>query len=164
MSPAQLQALKASIAAQADPTFLALKAADDEQGMANFYNQPSTFVVWRTSITEAEIVRTTLGDGTAWSWTAYIARSVGEQNAWGRLCTAPFNPSLTNVRQAVADIFSGATNGAPAQRTFLTKIAQRFATLCESLFATGTGTTATPGFLAFEGNISSADIAAAANS
>ena len=55
------------------------------------------------------------------------------------------NPSLLNVRQGIADIFSGNANNAPAQRAHLLAMARRKATRFEKLFATGTGTTASPG-------------------
>jgi hypothetical protein len=68
------------------------------------------------------------------------------------------NPSLANVRQAFADIFSGGTAPAPANRTHLLAIARRQATRAERLFATGTVSTATPGFFTFEGAVTTNDL------
>jgi hypothetical protein len=74
------------------------------------------------------------------------------------------NPSLANVRQGMADIFSGSTNSAPAQRAHLTAVSKRTATKAEKLFATGTGTDATPATMTFEGRLSYDDVQAARNS
>lgn len=113
------------------------------------------FWVWKTSLHEYEITGTTSPDGTVWSWPAYISRSVAEQNAWVRMFNTSLtvNPSLPNVRQGIADIFSGANNNAPAQRTHLLAMARRKANKLERLFATGTGSTASPGTVTIEGSI-----------
>lgn len=50
LTPAQLPALKAAILAETDPAFVALRTANDEQGMANFYNAASGAIVWGTSV------------------------------------------------------------------------------------------------------------------
>jgi len=123
------------------------------------------FWVWRTSVTESEIVSKAGPEGTVWSWTAYIARTEAERDGWKRMFNGIYtiNPSLPNVRQGIADIFSGNTNNAPAQRTHLLAVARRKATVMERLLATGTGTTAAPGTLTFEGAISYNDILQAWN-
>jgi hypothetical protein len=118
------------------------------------------FWVWRSRVPEHEITGTVSPDATSWSWTAYIARSQGERDGWARIFNSSFtcNPSLANVRQAFADIFSGTTNNAPAQRTHLTAICRRKATIAEKLLATGTGSTASPGTMGAEGEVTWADV------
>lgn len=107
------------------------------------------FTVWRTAVHEHEITRQVTGEGTSWSWPAFIARSVGEQAGWARMFNGDYtiNPSLPNVRQAFTDIFSGAANSAPAQRTHLQAVCKRSATVLEKLFAVGTGSLASPATL-----------------
>ena len=109
--------------------------------------------VWRTSVTKGEFVNSVSVDGTTFNWTGtgFITRSQGERDAWVNMFDndgRAVNPSLANVRQAFTDIFSGGTAPAPANRTHLATVGRRKATVAENLFATGTGTTASPKVLA----------------
>jgi hypothetical protein len=189
LSTAQLQTLKADIAGSNDliPASMAalgfgpfvglavnnaaLKSPDGDACLAAVYNiQDAAFWVWRTAVLESEFTRDTSVDGTVWSWPQYIGRSQGERDAWARLFMGGLggaNPSLVNVRQGVADIFSGATTGPgspTAQRTHLLTIARRLAKRIEKLLAAGTGTTASPATMTFEGTVSAQDIRSARNS
>jgi hypothetical protein len=170
----QLQALKADLAAD-----VALSAQvgtpDGLIAVAAAYNQAAApdYYVWRTSVTEAEYVTTpgvdvaNAGAATSWSWTGagFITRAQGERDAWVRLFAAgAANPSLPNVRQAFADILSGNTAPAPANRNHLTVVSKRRATRAEKLFAAGTGSFAAPATLAFEGRLAAGDVDAALNS
>ncbi len=114
--------------------------------------------MWRTSITNKEIYEVVSVDATTWSWPSYIARSVAERDAWRELfaVTGRINAALANTRQGVADIFSGA--GGLAQRTHLLAVGRRTATRAEKLFATGTGTTAVPAVMGFEGSLGFSDV------
>jgi hypothetical protein len=106
-------------------------------------------------------VGVTSGDGTNWSWPLYHAQPEEKRDGW-KLMFAPtrqsdppsINASLPNIRQGIADIFP-----AGAQRTHLLAIARRKALRIERLFATGTGSTASPGVFSFEGTLSYLDIA-----
>lgn len=120
------------------------------------------FVVWRTSVREQEFTDDTSSEGTTWSWPAFIARSVGEQTGWNAMFrNGSINAAKANVRQAFTDIFSGAQNSAPAQRTHCAAIAKRKANRLEKLFATGTGSTASPATMAVEGSLSYAEVQSA---
>ena len=159
LTTAQLATFKAALFAETDTELVALRAAGATGAIAEWYNKPSVpdFITWRTNVTEHEIVDNTSAEGTVWSWTAYIGRSVGEQNAWARMFNGTYsvNPSIPQVRSGMADIFSGGTGA--AQRTHLLAIGKRKATRAEKLFAVGTGTTAAPATLTFEGAISDYD-------
>ena len=164
LTPAQEVALKAFV--EADPVLslipqtldgafeLALRLQDDAA---------PDFWVWKTALHEHDITGRTSADGTVWSWTAFIARSVGERDGWVRMFNSSLtiNPSLPNVRQGLADIFSGSANNAPAQRTHLLTMARRKASKLEALFATGTGTTASPGTMVIEGSLGYNEVAQA---
>ena len=166
LTTAQLQTLKSHITASGDLNSQPA-GSDGNTEIARLMNLAASpaFWVWRTSVTEAEYTRDTSPDGTTWSWPAYIARSQGERDAWARIVTgdAGANPSLANVRQGFADIFSGATAPAPAQRTHLTAMSRRQATRAEKLFATGTGSTASPAVMGYEGTITASDVDSARN-
>ena len=156
LDTAQKATLKAFV--EADPVLnLIPKTLDGAFELALRLQDATTpdFWVWKTSLHEHEITGQTSVDGTVWSWTAYIARTVGERDGWVRMfnTSLSINPSLPNVRQGIADIFSGSANSAPAQRTHLNTIARRKANKLEGLFATGTGSTASPGTMVIEGSL-----------
>ena len=163
LSTAQLQALKTWVIANASGVF--------DQATANTLNAIASpdFWVWRTSVTKAECVQTASVDGTTFNWVGngFITRSVGEQTAWRELFnhTESVNPSLANVRQAFADIFSG-TGNAAANRTHLLTIARRKATLGEKTLGNGTGSTANPATMGSgaEGEVTLQNLVDASNS
>jgi hypothetical protein len=166
LSNAQLQALKADVAADATLAGLA-HTADNAFFVAAAYNMAATpdYYVWRTNVTEAEYVGNSGVDvananaATTWSWTAFIARSAGEQTGWSRMfAPGSVNPSLANIRQGLADIFSGTANNAASQRNHLLVQSRRKATRAEKLFAAGTGAFATPSTMVFEGALTYDDV------
>jgi len=71
-------------------------------------------------------------------------------------------PGLASVRAFFDDIFSGA--GGTKTRAALLVLWKRAATRGETVFATGTGTEATPGTLVVEGALSVTDVEEARNS
>lgn len=153
-------------AINADPTMSAMIDGPDSQAsIANLFNQPAVpnFWVWRTSVDLGEIVSVTTADGTIWSWTSYIARSQGERDAWREMfaTTGKINFAQANIIQGLNDIFSGAGAAPAAQRTHLFTTGRRLATRGEKLFTTGTGSTAAPGLLVFEGALTPQDISQA---
>lgn len=166
MTPAQLQTLKTFIAA--NPTWNAMPLNEDSAffiaAQLNLAASPS-FWVWRTSVTKDELVNSTSVDGTTFSWigTGFITRAQGERDAWRELFSADgrVNPSLAQVRQAFTDIFSGATSPAPANRTHLATVGRRPASAFEKVFATGTGSTASPALMVLEGPVGLQDVALA---
>jgi hypothetical protein len=165
LTSAQNATLKAFILA--DPTLSAQPNNSDGNDFIrialNVIASPD-FWVWRTFVSQQEIVSATTQDGTVWNWTTYIGRSQGERDGWREMFadTGGINPSLTNVRQGLADIFSGA--GGAAQRTHLLTVGRRKATIVEKLFATGTGSTASPAIMVIEGGLTINDIDVARNS
>jgi hypothetical protein len=161
LTDAQLPTLKTAIDAETDPDFVVMRNAGATQEMADWFNADSTSTVWRTRLTESEIVSDTSPDATVWNWTDYINTSVAEKMAWERMFNGDFsiNPSLAQVRSGIGDIFSG-PQGAN-QRTHLLAMGKRLATKAEWLYATGTGTTGDPGTMDFEGNLTNTDVAKA---
>jgi len=153
----QQATLKAFI--EADQTLNAIpNTIDGAFAVADLINEEASpsFVVWKTDLPTRDCKK-------AMVWTEYIARSVGERDAWQfMLSNGTINPADANVRQGILDIFSGP--GGVGSRAALTAIAKRNATIVEKLFATGTGTDASPGTMTFEGTISYQDVLAARNS
>lgn len=166
LTAAQLQAIKAAIVG--DPVLAAFpNTADGNFEVAAALNTTAVpdYWVWRSFVPDTEIYEATTADGTSWSWPVYIARSVAERSAWDLMVRTKqgINPSLANVRTAVADIFSGA--GGLPQRTHLLAIARRRARLAERILAAATpngvgtrGSTANPDTMMFEGSLTYADV------
>lgn len=161
LTPAQRATLKT--VAQADTTAAALMTAADDIGLADWFNANAVpdYWAWKTRLTRAEAVQGTSVDGTTFNWTGagFIGRSQGERDAWREMWNheGACNPSLPNVRAAFADIFSGATAPAPANRTHLLTMARRKVSVAERALATGLGTTVSPSIMAWEGPMSYAD-------
>jgi hypothetical protein len=77
MLPIELRpTLKAAILAETDATFVALRTANNEDGMAGWYNEPSASIVWRTSVTQDEIMLN------GFDWTRVDNLGVGKARAW----------------------------------------------------------------------------------
>lgn len=157
LTPAQLTALKAAILAEATPAFVTLRQANDEQGMADWYNADSTFYAWRTSVSRAEIYNKTSAEATNWSWTFYKNQSAVEQNAWVQMFMgdqADF--SQDNLRAGIAVIFTAAS---AANAVHAQAIGKRLATRGERVYAAGTGTQLVPGkFGGFQGPLTAQNI------
>lgn len=169
LTAAQALALKNDI--NADPVLSALpNTADNAFAIAAAYNADSApaFYVWKTRLLKHDVTDLTGPDGTTFDWAGpggYIARSVAEKDAWRELWNSALacNPSLPNVRAAFADIFSGTGAGAVNNRAHINSLGRRVARRIEKLYATGTGSTATPATLTYEGTISYNDVLNARN-
>lgn len=153
MTPAQPQTLKTAILAETDPAFVALRNAGATGAMADFYNVAGTFVVWRTSITRIE------AQSVGFDWTQVDNLTVGQARIWfdGLFAGTPLNASDEGQRAGVSEAWKG-TAAKVAVATFVLSKCKRFAKRGERLFATGTGTDATPGLLTFEGNVTNDNV------
>jgi hypothetical protein len=122
-------------------------AAKNTDALASIYNALSSpaYWIWRASVTKDEYVSGTGPAATTFSWTAYIARTQGERDAFKEIFTnaaQAVNPSLVSVRQAFADIFSGAPGA--TTRTHMTDMSRKQASKFGQLYGTGTGSTVSP--------------------
>lgn len=155
--PEQLPVLKAAILAETDPAFVISRNGFATYEMADFFNKLSTFTVWRTSLPQQELTGQGSPEVTVWSWTLFINRSAGERDGFRTMFNGTYmvNPSLPQVRAGMGDIFSGP--GA-ANNTHFIAMSKRLAKKGENLYATGTGTPASPGLLTFEGSIDGNDV------
>lgn len=163
LTPQQLTALKNDI----NTAFPGAPNNPDQNTIiAATYNLSASpnYWVWKTFLAQSDCVGLTSSDSTDWSWTIYIGRSQGERDAWREMFadTGAINPSRLNVRNGLADIFSGA--GGLPQRTHLLALGRRLASRLEKLFAVGAGTTASPSVMAIEGLVTYVDIGNARDS
>ena len=155
----QSQTLKADILV--DPVLVAHpQTPDGAFAIAAAYNLVAIpdFWVWRSAVPQFEIVGAASPDGTVWSWTSYISRSQGERDGWCEMFadTGGINASRPNVRQGLADIFSGPSGA--GQRAHLLAIGRRLSPRAEKLFATGLGTAASPATMTVEGSLTYQDV------
>jgi hypothetical protein len=179
---AQIIAMHSAVLAQAaiDTTLAAALAIGDETKGADWLNAPSTFVVWRSSTPVSDIQAAIVGanftpvnpvagagqDAANWmiacqgkqmnlqlvlGTTGYVATINANTRAWlfDALTAVPSGKNVSNVMDG-----STGNVGLAAVKTII----QRFATNAEHIFATGTGTAATPGDLNFEHTIQYAEM------
>jgi hypothetical protein len=154
LTTAQLQALKASIAA--DPVLSALPLTSaSAQVIADAYNEPASpaYVVWRTSLSRHEAQ----SDG--FDWTQCDNLTTGQARIWEWIfnTTGSMNPSEPGIRSGITECWKG-TAPKVAVATFVLGKCKRNASRAEKLFATGSGSTASPSTMAFEGALSSDDV------
>jgi hypothetical protein len=166
LTPAQLAALKADIAANTNQVLhggvlTAINTlpnnSDANFAIADWYNLLASpaWIVWRTDVPVKDCKKAT-------TWTEYIGRNQGERDAWAfMLSNGIVDASDPNVRQGIQDIFSG-PSGANT-RAALVAIAKRSAKRAEKLLSTGTGSDAAPATMGYEGNISYQDVESARN-
>lgn len=154
LSTEQKQLLKAAINAETDVAFVALRQANDEQGMADWYGEPSSFIVWSRAVTRDSVT----GDG--FDWTQVDNLTVGQGRIWDLIFDTQaksLDASDAGKRAGIGECWKG-TAAKLAVGAFVLGKCKRTASRAEKVFATGTGTTGTPGFLTREGGISAQDI------
>lgn len=143
ISDADLATLKAHIESNTDPEVVSALSIRNDTKMAELYNMDSTFVVWKDNI-DPEDYREVI------DWGEFEALPQGKINVWNEIGKdKPINPMKANIRQGFQAIFGSS----PTTRNALIALAKRNATVYESVFATGTGTTVSPGDLIIKGPV-----------
>jgi hypothetical protein len=154
MTPNELTTLAAAIRASTDPDVVAALAIRNDVGLADLYNRDSTFVVWRSAVPPEEYREAIV-------WADCDALSAAKARSWEWLTgamTLPLDTTKANVRAGLADVWPVGTT-----RTQLLAACKRYATQAEALFATGSGTSGTPGTLVWEGMLGHWDVSEALN-
>ena len=148
MNNTQTAILKAAILA--DPVMSQLPAnSDGSYAIADLLNKPAepAFIVWKTDVSIDEIMRNGM------DWARVDNLSVGKARIWdwlGRL--GSINAGKTNVRAGIDAAWVG-TAADLAVRAAVYTHCKRPATVLEKLFATGTGSDASPATMVIEGAI-----------
>lgn len=158
LSNAQLVTLRDHIAA--NPAVNTLPhTPDNAQVVADVYNLDASPVywVWRTWLPTQELYDVTTPEGTSWNWDLFEGLVDSKLNTWREMNRSDgLNMSLPNVQAAIGKIWSTAPQ-AP-QKTHILTAGRRRAQLGERLYAQGTGSTAVPGTMAEEGDITRANV------
>lgn len=155
MTPEQSNDLKTYILSVPALAAMTSGPSTNLNGLADALNVLASpdFIVTKTALSRHDILTATSDAGTVFTWTggAYITRSQGERDAFRELfnSTGSVNPTKPNVAAAFADIFSGA--GGLTNRTHITAMSKRKATIAEKALATGTGSLVSPATMDFEG-------------
>src|SRR5574343_377935 len=121
--------------------------SDGAFAIADVLNQPAApaFVVWKSSVTQDEIMQNGL------DWTRVDNLSVGKARIWDWMTKlGTFDASKANIRQGIDAVWGGTTADL-AVRAMVYAHCKRSATRIEKLLATGTGTDASPATMGFEG-------------
>jgi hypothetical protein len=153
MTPAQLSTLKAAIAANPtwnnqpqDSTGAALIAAD-----LNALASPA-FIVWKSRVSIKDTGEAFNGA----DWAGMTSANHTRLQTVAQYLTEGYNAAKLDLRDMFNDIWSGA--GGATTRANLLALWKRGATAGEKIYATGTGSDASPATLTFEGAISTSDV------
>jgi hypothetical protein len=153
LTPSQLATLKAAILA--DPVLNAYPSTvDGAYDMAVFLDQPATpdFIVWRTSVDPDEVMKNGM------DWTRVDNLTIGKARIWEWMSRlGMFNPSKTNIRAGIDAAWVGTAADLAVRATVYTHC-KRLATKAEKLFASGTGSDASPAVMGYEGRLNYQDV------
>ena len=147
LTAAQKVALKTYIQGQGDLNTLYTNG--DLSGLAAALNANSSpaFIVWKSAVTVRETGK--VFDGTEWAgMTAANHTRLTDVALW---VSMGYDPSKADIRAMFNDIWSGA--GGTNTRANLLALWKRTATRAEAVFATGTGSDASPATLVYEGTV-----------
>ena len=156
LNDSQLQAFRAALFAETDPELVTHRTNGSTPMIVQWYNQPRTpdFIVWKTLVTQDEIMMN------GFDWVRVDNLSVGKARIWEWLFgneQRVINPSKPNVRAGIAEVWKGTAADLAVQAVVLGHC-KRPATRIEHLFATGTGTIASPGDLVLVDQLSDYDV------
>jgi hypothetical protein len=149
LTPAQLQTLGAYIASM--PAWAALPNDSDAAFfIAGELNKDTAFIVYKASEQTDKI-------GRAVSYVAIEALTTANLekiNTFYGMNPSQFQPAKADVRSFWTNVLSGALGGAgQASRDAMDALYRRPARDVERIYATGTGTTVSPGALVYEGTV-----------
>lgn len=149
LNNAQLLTLKAAILNETDPTFVGYRNANDRGSMAAWFSSSAspTFTVWKSSVPISQVGQAMSSTEVAGLTTANTSRL----QAMAAFSGGSFNPSIADVRAGFDSVFSGA--GGALTRAAMLILWKRPAVRIEKLYATGTGSDASPAQLVFEGSL-----------
>lgn len=157
LTPAQATTLAAALRAETNQTVIDALAIRNDNGLTDWCNATTSYIVWRTSVPLEEIMRNGM------DWTRVDNLNVGKARIWDWLSRlGTINPSQVNVRAGIDATWVG-TAADLAVRAAVYTHCKRAATWAEKLFASGTGSDAVPGTLTFDGTLQQSDVSAALN-
>lgn len=159
LTSAQLTTFKAAILANTDPVVVQALLDGNAGVIAAWYNGDSDFWVFKASVSTEDIAKGGI------KYSEYeTALGAAERSTFDLIIrNGTIDPRDENVREGLFAVCFK-FNKAPETTTRLLALIRRLANHAEKLFATGLGTTASPGSAVFEGNVSVVDISQALQS
>lgn len=161
LTPEQAAILRADIENSSDPAVIAARGNGAEIGrddttLAVLYNADASpaFTVWRSKVLLNDIY------SNGFDWPQVDNVSEPRWRIWRELFDNPersCNPAKSAVRAGIAEVWTGTAAKLAVQAQVLGHC-KRACTRAEKLYATGTGSVGTPGFLVWEGLLSPSDI------
>ena len=128
-----------------------LHDAADDQGLANYFNtDTATYIVWRPSVTQGEILQSDNFD-----WTRVDNLTVGKARIWSSMfdnSQKAINPSKANIRAGIDASWVG-TQADLNVRAAVYVLCKRSATRAEKALASGSGTSGSPSVMTFTGPV-----------
>lgn len=155
LTPLQRTAVAADI--NATPELLSWWQSGNPGVIAELYNAQKSpaYVVWKTSVSIDEIMRNGM------DWARVDNLSVGKARIWDWMARlGSLNCARPNIRAGIDATWVG-TAADLAVRATVYSHCKRNASRIEALLATGTGSDASPATMAFEGQVTPADIQSA---
>lgn len=166
LTPAQCATLKTDITNDATLTTARVNRQDDVIAAAYNAVATPTFWVWKSALSRSDIILGMSVDGTTFGIAGLTARTVQEVLAFQTLfdpLTGMTNPMNDRVRINFGLLQNSGVTPQPANQTHMLAMARRTVNRLERLFATGTGSTGTPGLMVFEGAATTQVVACALN-
>lgn len=160
LTDSQMQSLAAAIRASTDPAVVAALAIRNDVALTDWANSASTFVVWKTRAAQDELMQLA-----GFDWVQIDNLTAGQARIWEWLFAnndRAIDPSKAQIRAGIGECWKG-TAAKVAVGTAVLNGCKRFATMVEKLFATGTGTDATPGALTFDGSVGLTEVSTSLN-
>lgn len=134
--------------AQADQTAAGYMENGNDTQLAEWFNTPSAFIVWKTAVDPDEIMRNGM------DWTRVDNLTNGKARIWDWLTKlGTFDAARANIRAGIDAAWVGTAADLAVRATVYTHC-KRPATRAEGALATGVGTTANPGTMVYEGFLS----------
>ena len=178
MTPEQYAALKANILA--NPTLVQYVTDGRINALVAAYNAESSppFTVWEDETSKADVFDAIVwanftpaddADGSQLFNNRALVCLIKQNNVLGLLSIDPVATGKPNVRAGLSDSLLNVPSAAGGNKqsagwAAVKDAISRIATRAEKLFATGTGSVASPGTLVFLGDVTDADIEAALRS
>lgn len=156
----QRSTLAADIINSTDPAVVAARANPrNDTELTRLYNLPSASYIWRSLVTQDEIMQN------GFDWVRVDNLSIGKARIWEWLFqnqSRSIDARKPNVRAGIAECWKGTAADLAVQAAVLAHC-KRPALRAEALFLTGAGTQNDPAIAAFEGQITTSDMGQALN-
>jgi hypothetical protein len=152
----QLTTLASAIRADTDQAVIDALAIRNDVALAELYNAATTHVVWRSTLTP-EQARAAISGGAGLAQLDNLTAGKRDSLFW--VFNGVTQPGNSAQRSAIEDL-CGSQNTLKAA---ILAAQKRVATKAEKLFATGTGSDASPAILGWDGILSHNDVSVALN-